>query len=141
MARESSRQPNRSETGEGLWCEITARDFAHRPGLFLDRDGVLVEDAHYLGSADDMRMLEGAPAAISRCNRLGIPVVVVTNQSGIARRLYDWQGFHAVQAALSKAAQAGEHIDATFGYHADGDSPLRGTAKRNSRVHALAHNK
>lgn len=49
--------------GEGLWCEIAGRDFAHRPALFLDRDGVLVEDAHYLGRAEDVRMLEGAPAA------------------------------------------------------------------------------
>jgi D-glycero-D-manno-heptose 1,7-bisphosphate phosphatase len=46
--------------GEGLWCEIAGRDFAHRPALFLDRDGVLVEDAHYLGRAEDVRTLEGA---------------------------------------------------------------------------------
>ena len=127
MTSDTSRQRGPSETDEGLWCDITARDFAHRPALFLDRDGVLVEDSHYLGRAEDMRMLEGASAAVARCNRAGIPVVLVTNQSGIARRLYDWQGFHAVQAALSRAlAKAGAHLDATLAcaHHADGSAPL-----------------
>ena len=127
MTSDPSRQPSVSGTDEGLWCEITARDVAHRPALFLDRDGVLVEDTHYLGRAEDVRMLEGASAAVARCNRAGIPVVLVTNQSGIARRLYDWQGFHAVQAALSRAlAKAGAHLDATLAcaHHADGSAPF-----------------
>jgi D-glycero-D-manno-heptose 1,7-bisphosphate phosphatase len=127
MTTDPSRQPNVSGAEEGLWCEITARDVAHRPALFLDRDGVLVEDTHYLGCAADVRMLEGASAAVARCNRAGIPVVLVTNQSGIARRLYDWQGFHAVQAALSRVlAKAGAHLDATLAcaHHADGSAPF-----------------
>jgi len=127
MTSEPSRRPDPSETDEGLRCEITARDFAHRPALFLDRDGVLVEDAHYLGRGEDVRMFDGASAAVARCNRRGIPVVLVTNQSGIARRLYDWQGFHAVQAALSSAlAHAGAHLDATFAcaHHTDGGAPF-----------------
>ena len=103
-------QPGSSKTDEGLWSEITARDVAHRPALFLDRDGVLVEDTHYLGRAEDVRLLEGASAAVARCNRAGIPVVLVTNQSGIARRLYDWQVFHAVQAACRARWRRPEHI-------------------------------
>ena len=127
MTSDSSRQPNPREADEGLWSEISSRDFARHPALFLDRDGVLVEDSHYLGRAEDMRMLEGASAAVARCNRLGIPVVLVTNQSGIARGLYDWRDFHAVQAALSSAlANAGAHLDATFAcaHHADGGAPF-----------------
>ncbi len=121
--------PGQAASGlsNGLWCEISALDFERRPALFLDRDGVIVEDVHYLGRAEDMRMLTGAADAIARCNRLGIPVVLVSNQSGIARRLYDWQGFHAVQAALSAAlADAGARLDAVFAcaYHADGSAPF-----------------
>jgi D-glycero-D-manno-heptose 1,7-bisphosphate phosphatase len=112
----------------GLWCEIGAADYTGRPALFLDRDGVIVVDTHFVGRADDLRLIEGAAAAITRCNALGIPVVVVTNQSGIARGYYDWGDFRAVQAALSTAlAVAGAHVDAVLAcaYHAEGAGPLR----------------
>jgi D-glycero-D-manno-heptose 1,7-bisphosphate phosphatase len=112
----------------GLWCEIGKADWGQRPALFLDRDGVIVADTAYLGRAEDLRMIDGVASAIARCNALGIPVVVVTNQSGIARGYYDWDGFRAVQTALSTAlAAAGAHLDAVLAcaYHADGSGPLR----------------
>ena len=112
----------------GLWCEIGNADWGQRPALFLDRDGVIITDTGYLGRAQDLRMIDGVASAIGRCNVLGIPVVVVTNQSGIARGYYDWNGFSAVQAALSAAlAAAGAHLDAVLAcaYHADGSGPLR----------------
>jgi len=112
----------------GLWCEIGKADWGQRPALFLDRDGVIVADTAYLGRAEDLRMIDGVAPAIARCNTLGIPVVVVTNQSGIARGYYDWDSFRAVQAALS-AALAGTraHLDAVLAcaYHAEGSGPLR----------------
>jgi D-glycero-D-manno-heptose 1,7-bisphosphate phosphatase len=114
--------------GVGLWCEIGRPDCRGRPALFLDRDGVIVADTHYLGRAEDLRMLEGAASAIARCNTLGIPVVVVTNQSGIARGYYDWNGFRAVQTALAAALAATDaRLDAVLacGYHKDGAEPLR----------------
>jgi D-glycero-D-manno-heptose 1,7-bisphosphate phosphatase len=112
----------------GLWCEIGSADGAGRPALFLDRDGVIVADTHYLGRAEDLRLLDGAASAIARCNALAIPVVLVTNQSGIARGYYDWDGFRNVQAALSAAlADAGARLDAVLAcaYHADGRAPFR----------------
>ncbi len=121
------RQLSAGDADSGLWHEISAGDFEHRPALFLDRDGVIVEDTRYLGRAENVRMLTGAADAIARCNRAGIPVVLVSNQSGIARRYYDWQGFHAVQAALAAAlASAGARLDAVFAcaHHADGSAPF-----------------
>lgn len=112
----------------GLWCEFADRDFAARPALFLDRDGVIIADTNYLARPEDLRMLEGAAAAIARCNTCGIPVVVVTNQSGIARGYYGWDDFRAVQAALMAALAAfGAHLDAVLacGYHGEGHEPLR----------------
>jgi D-glycero-D-manno-heptose 1,7-bisphosphate phosphatase len=111
----------------GLWCEISAGYFAARPALFLDRDGVIVEDTHYLGRPEDVRMLPGAADAIAQCNHLRIPIVLVSNQSGIARGLYDWEGFRAVQVVLSAAlANAGAHLDAVFAcaHHAGGSAPF-----------------
>jgi D-glycero-D-manno-heptose 1,7-bisphosphate phosphatase len=112
----------------GLWYQIDRADFSRRPGLFLDRDGVIVVDTRYIGRAESVQMIDGAVPAIARCNRLGVPVVVVTNQSGIARGYYDWDGFRAVQRAISEAlASAGAHLDAVFAcaYHAEGSGSLR----------------
>lgn len=112
----------------GLWCEFGEADRIARPALFLDRDGIIVHDTSYLGRAEDVRMIEGVAAAIGRCNAMRIPVVVATNQSGIARGYYDWKGFGAVQAAIAEAlAAAGAHLDGVLAcaYHADGVGPLR----------------
>jgi len=112
----------------GLWCDIGSADWGQRPALFLDRDGVMIADSGYLGRAEGLRMIDGVAPAIGRCNTLGIPVVVVTNQSGIARSYYNWDGFRAVQVALATAlAAAGAHLDAVLAcaYHADGSGPLR----------------
>jgi D-glycero-D-manno-heptose 1,7-bisphosphate phosphatase len=112
----------------GLWCQIERATFRNRAALFLDRDGVVVADTRYLGRPADLRMMEGAASAIARCNALNIPVVLVTNQSGIARGYYDWDGFRAVQATLAaELAAVGGHLDAVLAcaYHADGNEPLR----------------
>jgi D-glycero-D-manno-heptose 1,7-bisphosphate phosphatase len=112
----------------GLWCETGVADWASGAALFLDRDGVIVADTGYLGRPEDVHLLDGAAAAVARCNTLGVAVVVVTNQSGIARGYYDWSGFHAVQTALAAAlARAGAHLDAVLAcaYHAEGKEPLR----------------
>ena len=112
----------------GLWCETGDADWAFGAALFLDRDGVIVADTGYLGRAEDVRLLDGAAAAIARCNALGIAVVVVTNQSGVARGYYDWDGFRAVQSALVAAlATCGAGLDAVLAcaYHAEGKEPLR----------------
>lgn len=113
---------------DGLWCEFARTDCKGRPALFLDRDGVIIEDTEYVGRAEDVRPIENSASAIARCNGLGIPVVVVTNQSGIGRGYYDWDSFHAVQAAVSAPlSAAGAHLDAVLAcaYHGEGRGPLR----------------
>ena len=112
----------------GLWCEVDASVPPGCAALFLDRDGVIVTDTHYLCRVEDMRMIERVPAAIARCNALKIPVVVVTNQAGIGRGYYGWDAFHAVQGALKAVLAAdGAHLDGVVAcaYHADGRAPLR----------------
>jgi D-glycero-D-manno-heptose 1,7-bisphosphate phosphatase len=113
----------------GCWCEVAPGhvEFACRPALFLDRDGVIVEDSGYVCRAEDAHVLAGAAAAIARCNALRIPVIVVSNQSGVARGLYDWHGFAAVQGVIDEAlAAAGARLDAVFAcaHHGEGRAPL-----------------
>lgn len=56
-----------------------------RPAFFLDRDGVIIEEVGYLSDTRQMKLLPGAAGAIREMNRAGVPVLVITNQAGVAR--------------------------------------------------------
>ncbi len=93
-----------------------------KPAIFLDRDGVLIEDVGYPHRDEDLRLVPGAAEAIRAWNEDGRVVVVVTNQSGVARGLFSlerMQSFNALIAA--RLAEAGARIDAVYAcpYHPD----------------------
>lgn len=58
-----------------------------RRAVFLDRDGVLIEDVHLLTRADDIRVLPGVPEALQQLHGAGLQLIVVTNQTVVARGL------------------------------------------------------
>src|SRR5512147_596888 len=53
--------------------------------VFLDRDGTVIEEVGYLSDLKQLRLIPGAAAAVKRLNEAGLKVVLVTNQSGVAR--------------------------------------------------------
>ena len=86
-----------------------------RAAVFLDRDGTIIHDAEYLQDPDGVELLPGAAQAIGRLNSRGIPVIVVTNQSGIARGLLTEADYEAVRARLDELLAAeGARIDASY---------------------------
>jgi len=94
-----------------------------RPALFLDRDGVINVDRHYIFRREDFEWIPGAQDVIRRFNAMGWWVFVVTNQSGIARGFYtedDMQVLHDWMSA--ELAKAGAHIDRIYHcpFHEDG---------------------
>jgi D-glycero-D-manno-heptose 1,7-bisphosphate phosphatase len=100
---------------EGVWCDV--RIGAPRGGaaLFLDRDGVIVEETGYLSQVEDIAIVTGAPQVIAAANQRNIPVVLVTNQAGIGRGYYGWDDFAAVQTAISSRLRAvGAWLDAVY---------------------------
>lgn len=100
---------------EGVWCEVFAGAPRGGPALFLDRDGVVIEDKDYLARAEDVALIPGAASLIAAANRATIPVILITNQSGIARGFYGWAEFARVQAALIAAlAKQEAHVDAVY---------------------------
>jgi len=83
--------------------------------VILDRDGTIMEDAHYIKSPEQVRLLPGAAAAVTRINEANIPAIVVTNQSGIARGIFTVKDYEAVKARFeSLLAAEGAHIDASY---------------------------
>lgn len=110
-----------------LWARtFSVASVDARPGLFLDRDGVIVEDAGYLSRPEDLRLIEGAAQSITLARQLGYAVVVVTNQSGIGRGLFGWREYEAVENRLMEMlARHGTAVDMILAcpFHPDGVPP------------------
>jgi D-glycero-D-manno-heptose 1,7-bisphosphate phosphatase len=86
-----------------------------RPAVFLDRDGVIIDDVNYLAFPDQVRILPGSAEAIAALNRAGWPVVVVTNQAGVARGYFSQQAVVRVHRYLAEQlAPFGAAIDAFY---------------------------
>lgn len=109
-------RPALTGAADGIWNVVyRAPAVLRSPALFLDRDGVLVDEVGYLHRPGDVRLLPGAAALVGAANRVGVPVVVVTNQAGIGHGYYDWIDFEAVRHRLDDLL-AVEHvtIDAVY---------------------------
>lgn len=96
---------------------------AMRPAVFFDRDGVLNEDRGYTHRPEDLVWMPGAREAVRAVNDAGWRAIVVTNQSGVARGLYDEAAvarFH--EAMQDDLAASGAFIDAFYvcPFHPDG---------------------
>jgi D-glycero-D-manno-heptose 1,7-bisphosphate phosphatase len=77
-----------------------------RPAVFVDRDGCLIEEAGYINHVSRVRLLPRSAAAVRRLNAAGVPVVVATNQAGIARGYFSEQVLEAVNAEVLRQIEA-----------------------------------
>jgi len=84
--------------------------------VILDRDGVINEDSpHYIKSSHEWHPIKGSLEAIAELNQLGFTVAVATNQSGIARRMYDEVTLKNIHEKMHRAVNAvGGKIDSIF---------------------------
>lgn len=86
-----------------------------RVAAFLDRDGTLIVDEHYLADATRVQLLPGAAESVAAVNASGLLAVVATNQSGIARGLITPAQYEAVRHRLDDLLEAsGAHLDASY---------------------------
>lgn len=113
----------------GMWIRVSMSRLAEpRAALFLDRDGVIVEETDYLCRAADTRLIPGAAQVIAAANAVSIPVIELTNQAGIGRGYYGWNDFLEVEGEIARQlALEGAHIDATYAcpFHSTGKDPYR----------------
>ncbi len=94
-----------------------------RPVAFLDRDGVLNVDHGYVHRPDELEWIKDAPAAVRLLNEAGFIVIVVTNQSGVARGIYDEATVKRLHDHMQGVlARHGARIDAFYycPHHPDG---------------------
>jgi D-glycero-D-manno-heptose 1,7-bisphosphate phosphatase len=115
-----------------------------RPAVFLDRDGTIADEVGYLNHISRFRMFPFAPSAIARLNNHKLPVIVITNQSGVARGYFPESLVQAVHDRMTRElAAAGARLDAVYycphqGKDAcDCRKPKPGLLQRAAREHAL----
>ena len=96
------------------------------PAAFLDRDGTIMYDFHYTDQPQDVVLLGGAARAVRCLNDAGIPVIVATNQSGVARGFFTMADAERVNARLQQLLLAeGAHYDDIYvcPHHPDFSGP------------------
>lgn len=86
-----------------------------RPAVFFDRDGVINYDKGYTYRPEDFEWVAGAKAAISHFNQNGFVVIIVTNQSGIARGYYTAEDVNQLHSWMNgQLSVQGAHIDGFY---------------------------
>jgi D,D-heptose 1,7-bisphosphate phosphatase len=112
--------------------------------VFLDRDGTLNEDAGYLHDPARLVLFPGVADAVRRLNKAGIPVLLVTNQSGIGRGYYATEDMEALHSELARQLAAeGAQLDAIYHCHHTPDAgcpcrkPAPGLLLQAAADHAL----
>jgi D-glycero-D-manno-heptose 1,7-bisphosphate phosphatase len=100
---------------------------AARRALFSDRDGTLNEDIGYLSRAGQFQLIPGVDRAVRRLNDAGVPLVVLTNQSGVARGIIDPAFAEQGRGHLSRLlAGAAARVDGYYHcpHHPEGRPPF-----------------
>ncbi len=83
--------------------------------VFLDRDGTVTEEVGYLTDLDKLRLIPGAGSAIKKLNQAGLKVILVTNQSGVARGHFPESLVHEAHSRLEKMLrEEGARLDGIY---------------------------
>lgn len=94
--------------------------------IFLDRDNTIIEDPGYINNPDQVKLVEGAPEALSSLKALGYKLVVVSNQSGVARGIVTEEALGRIHKRLEQLlAEKGVSLDRIYycPYHTEGVIP------------------
>lgn len=97
------------------------------PAVFLDRDGTLIEERHYLHRPEDVVVFPGAGAALGRLRSAGFKLFIVSNQSGVGRGYFTLEDVHRVnQRLLEELAADGVRFERIYTAPEAPDVPSRG---------------
>jgi D-glycero-D-manno-heptose 1,7-bisphosphate phosphatase len=102
---------------EHRWFEVDherQRAAKPTPAMFLDRDGVLIFEKHYLGDPEQVEIYPGVAEKLESLRRLWVPIVVVTNQSGIGQGFYDWLDYELVHERMIELLKLDKPFTGTY---------------------------
>ena len=85
-----------------------------RPALFLDRDGVVIKEKHFISKKKDVELENGIKDLFEILNKIGIPIIIITNQSGIARGLFTWDDYLKVTEEMLSLIDKGNSLIAIY---------------------------
>ena len=108
--------------------------------VFLDRDGVLIEDCHYIKSPKDVRLCPGVKDFIRFFNKKSVPIVIVTNQSGISKEYLSWSDYQKVTEKLISLIGEPNPITAIYANSYTSASPEKNWRKPNPNMILQASN-
>ena len=91
-----------------------------RKALFFDRDGVIIQDIHYIKNPKDVKLLNGAKELLKYSKFSGWLNIIITNQSGISRSLFNWEDYEKVSKKMLSIINEPNLIDAIY---ASGEGP------------------
>ena len=95
--------------------ETSPRSPRQLTAVFLDRDGTLNREVGYINHIDRLRLYPWSAEAIRKLNRAGVPVIVLTNQSGVGRGYFSEELVHRVHQRIALELAASEaHLDAFY---------------------------
>ena len=98
-----------------------------KPAVFLDRDGVLIEERNYLHRVEDVALLAGVSAALRRLSDAGLKLFIVSNQSGVGRGYFTLADVGRVNEHLRRElARAGVCLEKIYIAPEAPDQPSRG---------------
>src|SRR5260370_38274056 len=101
--------------GHGSRWSVSEQQFLLLPAVFLDRDGTIAEEVGYLNHASRFRMFPFVAPAVCQLNHAGLPVIVVTNQSGVGRGYFPESLVHAVNELMTQQlSEAGAGVSALY---------------------------
>ena len=94
------------------------KDF--KKAIFLDRDGVLIKDVHYIKDSKNVTLLKGVTKLLKYTKKLGYLNIVITNQSGISRKFFSWEDYEQVTTRMYEMIRIPNPIHAIY---ANGEGP------------------
>lgn len=115
-----------------------------KPAAFLDRDGTIIFDKHYLSSPDQIKLYKNAAESINKLRKAGFKIIVVTNQSGIGRGMFTEKDLEKINKKFIKMLkECGAKVDGLYYCpHIDEDNcdcrkPKTGMALQAAKEHNI----
>jgi len=94
-----------------------------RKAIFFDRDGVLIKDMHYIKDPQDVSLLNGVDDLLNYTKKLGYLNIIITNQSGISKKLFTWEDYEKVTKRMLTLMKTKNSINAIYA-NGEGSSNL-----------------